>query len=264
MLPIYNAIIVDDEPLLRQHLQGLLEHLWADLNIVATASNGEEAWQLINEHEPDLVFLDIRMPVLDGISLAKRFGSLEKPPLTVFATAYDQHAIEAFDNEAVDYLLKPIDESRLEKTILRLKQQLALLQAGSKSSSEEDQARFQQLLSLMSTEGENSEKLRWIKASKADAIHMLPVEGILYFQAESKYTSVVNHHGEHLIKTPIITLNNSLDSDVFWKIHRNCIVNVNFIEKVERNFAGHMYVYLKDVDIRLIVSRSYQNLFRQM
>lgn len=264
MSPKYSAIIADDEPLLRQHLQALLMELWPDLNIIGLAANGEEAWTLIKKHEPDMVFLDIRMPMLDGINLARRFVDLESPPLTTFVTAYDQHAVEAFDNKAIDYLLKPIDESRLEKTIIRIKHQLSL-QTTEPPLQQEEHDRFQQLLSLLSTNKEASiENIKWIKASKSGAIHVLPVEEVHFFQAESKYTTVANNDGEFLIKTSITALEQQLQPEFFWRIHRNCLVNVNKIAKVERDFAGHMFVYLNDNTTRLSVSRSYQNLFKQM
>ena len=264
MSPKYIEVIADDEPLLRQHLQALLKQLWPELEIIGLAANGEEAWELISSHAPDLVFLDIRMPLLDGISLAKRFSSLAKAPLTTFVTAYDQHAVEAFDNEAIDYLLKPIDETRLEKTILRLKHQLSL-QVVEPSLQQEEQDRFQQLLSLVSKNNEEPiESIQWIKASKSNALHILPVEEVHFFQADSKYTTVANEDGEFLIKTSIVALEQQLQKEHFWRIHRNCIVNVTKIAKVERDFAGHMHVYLKDNATRLSVSRSYQHLFKQM
>ena len=125
MSRVYTAIIADDEPLLRRHLAHLLGDLWPELTIIAQASDGEDAWIKIKETKPDIVFLDIRMPALDGISLCRRFIELDKIPQVVFTTAYDQHAVEAFENQAIDYLLKPIEEERLSKTIQRLKNQLA-------------------------------------------------------------------------------------------------------------------------------------------
>jgi len=262
----YKAVIADDEPLLRQYMQSLLTELWPELTIVALAANGEQAWQHIQQHQPDVVFLDIHMPVLDGISLAQRFSELSKAPLTTFVTAYDQHAIEAFEHQAVDYLLKPIEASRLEKTIERLKQQLTSRAELAELPANDHQAeQLQQLLTMLTGNSSTSiEPLKWIKASKQGVLHLVPVAEVLYFLADSKYTSVVTSEAEYLIKTPIVALVEQLDADVFWKIHRNCIVNVNFIAQVERDFAGHMFVHLKNTKTKLSVSRNCQALFKQM
>ncbi len=268
MEQIFRAVIADDEPLLRRHLQVLLEFIWPELEVIALASNGEEAWQSIVEHQPEIVFLDIRMPVLDGISLSARFFQLEKMPLVVFTTAYDQHAVEAFENQAFDYLLKPIEESRLEKTIVRLKQRLNEYHSNKRGNDDHDheQEKLLQLLSQIIPEAEQSkmEQLKWIRASKQGVIQMLAVKDVDYFLSETKYTSVISEGEEYLIKTPIITLEKQLDPDVFWRIHRGCIVKVEQIAKVERDFSGHMYIYLKRDNSKLAVSRSYQGLFKQM
>ena len=262
----YRAVIADDEPLLRRHLQVLLEFIWPELEVIALASNGEEAWKSIVEHQPEIVFLDIRMPVLDGISLSSRFLQLEKMPLTVFTTAYDQHAVEAFENQAFDYLLKPIEESRLEKTITRLKQRLNEYHNDKRGNNDNEQEKLLQLLSQIIPEAEQptTEQLKWIRASKQGVIQMLAVKDVDYFLSETKYTSVMSDGEEYLIKTPIITLEKQLDPDDFWRVHRGCIVKVAQIAKVERDFSGHMYIYLKRDNSKLAVSRSYQGLFKQM
>lgn len=278
MLPICRALIADDEPLLRRHLHALLSDLWPELQIVAVASDGEEAWDLAIEHTPDVAFLDIRMPGMDGMELARKFRQLDNPPLVIFTTAFDQHAVEAFENEAIDYLLKPIEESRLEKAISRLQ---VRLQARQQGQPDIEMQKLQQMLSrllpgmtagLTATAGVNTDdtgnvgetqRLKWIKASFRDALFMLDVNDVDFFQAEDKYTTVSSNAQEYLIRTSITTLEQQLDPEVFWRIHRGVIVRVAQISKVERDFAGHMSVTLKNNQI-LPVSRAFQNLFRQM
>ncbi|WKE64774.1 LytTR family DNA-binding domain-containing protein [Gallaecimonas kandeliae] len=264
----YKALIADDEPLLRRHLAHLLGDVWPELEIVAQAADGEQAWQQVQQCQPDLVFLDIRMPALDGISLSKRFSSLDKMPLVVFTTAFEQHAVEAFENEAIDYLLKPIEDERLAVTIGRLKGRLAQAR-----QSQEPDPRQQQLMSLLQTllpgqaeEPQSSERLKWVRASKDGVVKMIDVDEVDYWLAEDKYTTVNTAEGNFLIKTSISQLETQLDGDQFWRIHRNCIVNVGRIHKVERDFSGHLFVYLKpgQGNRRLTVSRSYQQLFKQM
>jgi len=280
MLPICRALIADDEPLLRRHLHALLSDLWPELQIVAVASDGEEAWDLAIEHTPDVAFLDIRMPGMDGMELARKFRQLDAPPLVIFTTAFDQHAVEAFENEAIDYLLKPIEESRLEKAIARLQVRLQARQNGQPDT---EMQKLQQMLTRLlpgmatglsataaasaNTEdavgaGE-SQRLKWIKASFRDALFMLDVNDVDFFQAEDKYTTVSSKGQEYLIRTSITTLEQQLDPEVFWRIHRGVIVRVAQISKVERDFAGHMSVTLKN-NLVLPVSRAFQNLFRQM
>ncbi len=280
MLPICRALIADDEPLLRHHLHALLSDLWPELQIVAVASDGEEAWDLAIEHTPDVAFLDIRMPGMDGMELARKFRQLDNPPLVIFTTAFDQHAVEAFENEAIDYLLKPIEESRLEKAISRLQVRLQARQNGQPDT---EMQKLQQMLTrllpgmatgLSATSAVNahtedavgageSQRLKWIKASFRDALFMLDVNDVDFFQAEDKYTTVSSKEQEYLIRTSITTLEQQLDPEVFWRIHRGVIVRVAQISKVERDFAGHMSVTLKNSQV-LPVSRAFQNLFRQM
>lgn len=280
MLPICRALIADDEPLLRRHLHALLSDLWPELQIVAVASDGEEAWDLAIEHTPDVAFLDIRMPGMDGMELARKFRQLDAPPLVIFTTAFDQHAVEAFENEAIDYLLKPIEESRLEKAIARLQVRLQARQNGQPDT---EMQKLQQMLtrllpgmatglSATATANANTEdavgagesqRLKWIKASFRDALFMLDVNDVDFFQAEDKYTTVSSKGQEYLIRTSITTLEQQLDPEVFWRIHRGVIVRVAQISKVERDFAGHMSVTLKN-NLVLPVSRAFQNLFRQM
>ncbi|MCH9692281.1 MAG: LytTR family DNA-binding domain-containing protein [Gammaproteobacteria bacterium] len=266
----YRALIADDEPLLRRHLNILLTNLWPQLEVVALASDGEEAWEQINTLKPELAFIDIQMPKLNGIELAYRLSRLEQPPLVVFITAYEEYAVRAFESAVVDYLLKPVDEKRLKKAIERLQQRLTQQQV--RDGSKQLMLRISQLLQYTPPDGEVDgsnevaevpERLSWIKASKQGCVHIFPVVKVDYFLAESKYTTVCYENQEYLIRTPIVQLEQQLDPEHFWRIHRGCIVRVGGIHKVERNFDGQVSVHLQG-ERRLVVSRNEQWRFRQM
>lgn len=255
----FTAIIVDDEPVLRYVLDKLLSELWPELEIISQAANGNEALRLINEQMPDLLFLDIRMPGLDGISLAKQLAEKQPSPLIIFTTAYDQYAVEAFESEAVDYILKPINERRMIKTIEKAKSRL---RQKNQHHSDENTT-LSRLLSQLSNP-QTPQYLDWIKASRNDNIHLLSPDDILYFQSEDKYTSVFTPHSEYLIRTSIKDLKAQLHPQQFWQIHRGTLVRLDKIDKVKRDISGRMFVHLKDNKTKLAVSRSFQNLFKQM
>lgn len=258
----WRGLIADDEPVLRRHLSTLLADLWPELEIVAMAADGDDAWQHILDTAPDVAFLDIRMPGQGGLDLARRFEELERPPLVVFVTAFDQHAVAAFESEAVDYLLKPVEEERLTKAVERLRDRLAARNAGEDVG---DMQRLRRLLSeLLPQAGKGGdERLQWIKAGQGDHVHMLSVDDVDYFLAESKYTTIHSQGRDYLIRTSIAQLERQLDPNAFWRIHRACIVRVGRVARVERDF-GRLFVVLQDDKRRLPVSRSRQNLFLQM
>ncbi len=253
-----SAIIVDDEPLLRIYLDRLLADLWPELTIVGSAGDGKKALEQIAEKQPSVVFLDIRMPGIDGIQVAKKLMEQGDPPLIVFTTAYDQYAVDAFEQEAVDYLLKPISETRLMKAITRLKSQLVNdnnpVQSGNES--------LQNLISRL--QGDNINYLEWLKASRKDNIHIVPISDVVCFHAEDKYTTAITQEGEFVIRTPIKELVQQLDPQNFWQIHRSSIVNVSAIKHVNKDFSGKMQVHMNGVSRPLAVSRSFQSLFKQM
>ena len=255
----FTAIIVDDEPVLRFSLNRLLSELWPELEIISQAENGKEALKQINEQMPDLLFLDIRTPGLDGLSLAKQLALNETSPLIIFTTAYDQYAVEAFESEAVDYILKPINEARLVKTIEKAKARL--LQKNQPINDDKDS--ISRLLSQLN-QPHPPQYLDWIKASHNDNIHLLSPEDILYFQAEDKYTSVFTQDNEYLIRTSIKDLKTQLHPQQFWQIHRGTLVRLDKIDRVKRDVTGRMFVHLKDNKTKLAVSRSFQSLFKQM
>ena len=268
-----RLLIVDDEPLLRRHLQALLAEFWPEAQSTL-AEDGAVALTLCQQQSFDVAFLDIQMPGLDGLQLLRELRRLPAPPLVVFSTAYNQHAVSAFELEAVDYLLKPLEEARLQQCITRLQLRLSQQQ-----KPQANLLHLQQLLSQLlpaaagsepvtaapeTTPAETgTEPLRWIKASQRDTIHLLDVADVDYFLAEDKYTTVDSAGQQYLIRTAIATLEQQLDPQLYWRIHRGCIVRVKSILKVVRDEFGHMTLVLKNNPTELAVSRAYQHLFRQ-
>jgi DNA-binding LytR/AlgR family response regulator len=249
-----TAIIADDEQHLANYLHDRLGALWPELDIVGIARNGLEAMRLIDDESPTIVFLDIRMPGLTGLEVASR---LDAKTHVVFVTAYDQYAVEAFDRQAADYLLKPVSDERLQRAIDRLKGKLAKAEVPGDVAG---------LLKQLSTAlpGNRNTYLRWIRASIGDTVRQIPVEDVLYLQAQDKYVSVYTRDGESLIRTPLSELIEQLDPNEFWQIHRSTIVNVNRIEGTQRDVMGKTIVKLRESKAELQVSRAYAHLFKQM
>ncbi|MEN8220366.1 MAG: LytTR family DNA-binding domain-containing protein [Pseudomonadota bacterium] len=241
-----TALIADDEAPLRSYLKRQLATLWPNLEICTEASNGLQALELITIKTPDIAFLDIKMPGMTGIEVA---AQLNGACHIVFITAYDQYAIQAFENAAIDYLLKPVTQERLQKTIMRLQQQL-----DNKPSVD------YQALQRQTTEPH----LQWIKVAYQDEIYILPINEIDYFQAANKYTTVVTAEKQWLIKTAIKTLETSLNPNEFWRIHRGTIVRVSAIARVNKDFQGRFLLKLHEHQETLIVSRAYAYRFKQM
>ena len=251
-----EAIIADDEKQLRIYLKSKLADLWPELIICGEAENGLEALKLIESSRPAIAFLDIKMPGLTGIEVAQKISAECR---VVFITAFDQYAIEAFENEAVDYILKPVTDKRLGKTVKRLKRQIST----NGEPSPEFATTMERLLAALNHK-ETSVYLKWIKVRQGEEVRLISVEDIYYFKAEDKYTVVKTSEGESLIKKSIRLLNEELDPDHFWRIHRGTIVNVSQIAKVSRTFAGKLMISLKDLPETLTVSRTYAHLFKQM
>jgi DNA-binding LytR/AlgR family response regulator len=253
---VYKAIIADDEKELRTYLRSMLSQVWPELIICGEAKNGKEALELVESKQPQIAFLDIRMPGLSGMEVAKKIAGLCR---IVFVTAFDQYAVEAFEKEAVDYLLKPVSKERLIQTIQRLKNQL--------DSSTEPPARLaemiEQVISMLPDRG-GTRFLHWIKTQDKDSIRLIPVEEADYFKAEDKYTLVISKEGESLIKKSIKELVQELDPAQFWQIHRGTIVNVSKIDRVSRSLTGRGMLKLKGRLELLTVSRNYLHLFKQM
>lgn len=257
-MPELTALIADDEPVLRYHLNRILADLWSDLDIVAMAASGEEAWQLIETVRPRVVFLDIKMPGLTGLEVAERMqrAGLTRDCVVVFLTAYDEYAVEAFEREAIDYLLKPIDESRLERTRDRILQRL--------ERPETSEVNLADLKRLLSGGGPGGGALRWLNAQRGDDIFVIDVEDVLYFLAEDKYTTVVTREGEYLIRKSLKQLEAELSDQQFWRIHRSTLVQVARIDRVERTLSGQLKVHIKGGRKPLGVSRRFSDRFKQM
>jgi DNA-binding LytR/AlgR family response regulator len=249
-----RALIADDEVRLAEHLRARLAQLWPELEVLPLAANGVEALRAINEDEPDVAFLDIRMPGLTGLELA---GRIDSHTHVVFVTAFDQYAVEAFDRDAVDYVLKPVSDERLSKCIERLKGKLGAAQKP--PALDAVLARLAAALPATATG-----RLRWVRALKGEVVQQIAVDDVLYFQASDKYTCVYTREGESLIRMPLAELAAQLDPELFWQVHRSTLVNMNEVASTRRDLGGRVFVRLRDGATELAVSRAYAHLFKQM
>ena len=249
-----TAIVAEDEPILRAQLEGKLRKLWPELEIIASVEDGAAALEALEDRAPDFMFLDIQMPEMTGVEVARHVAGRSH---VVFVTAYDQYAIQAFETGAVDYILKPASDERLATTIERLKAKLA--------APVRPPADLSAVLARLTEQiGGRKERLQWIKATQGQNLRLIPVGDVLFFQSDEKYTRVVTADSEALIKTPIRELIDGLDPEVFWQIHRSTLVNVGAIAGVTRDFRGQAHVKVKGKDETLVVSRIYSLLFKQM
>lgn len=267
-----RAVIADDERLMRDQLRARLAEVWPDLQIVAEARNGEEAVAAVAEHQPDLVFLDIRMPGKTGVEAAREIGDACH---VVFITAYSEYAVEAFEQGAVDYVLKPAERDRLELTVQRLKKRIGTRPADISGLLERLAAKLDAqggggASSVASSAASSAalpagrQYLQWIQASMGQQIRMIPVGDVLFFTSDEKYTRVQVEGYEALIRKPIKELVEELDPEQFWQIHRATIVNVKAINGITRDFRGRQLVQLRNHPEKLEVSRNYTHLFKQM
>jgi len=248
-----RALVADDELHLAENLRDRLASLWPDLTVLPIAANGLEALRTIEEDEPDIAFLDIRMPGLTGLELARRIDGRTH---VVFVTAFDQYAVEAFEQEAADYLLKPVPDERLAACVERLQRKLA--------ANEKPPALDELLSRLAGALPARGERLRWIRALKGDVVQQIAVDDVLYFQAQDKYTCVVTRDGDWLIRLPLAELAAQLDAETFWQIHRGTVVNVGEVASTRRDLSGRVFVKLRDGKTELPVSRAYSQRFKQM
>lgn len=255
-----TAIIAEDEPILRAQLKAKLGKLWPELKVLANVGDGEAALQAITLHQPTLAFLDIQMPEMTGVEVARHLathGDLRCH--VVFVTAFDQYAVEAFETGAIDYLLKPYSDERLVATIERLR---ARLDTPSPTGSEQNlSALLERLAAKLNPQ---SERLKWIKANIGANLTLIPIDEVLFFQADEKYTLVATKERDALIRTPIKELLLGLDPEKFWQIHRSTIVNATSIESVSRDIHGQATVRIKGRRENLVVSRPFSHLFKQM
>ncbi|MEO7252644.1 MAG: LytTR family DNA-binding domain-containing protein [Casimicrobium sp.] len=246
-----RCLFADDEPLMRERMRELLAAHVESFEIVAEAVNGEDALAQYVATEPDVCFLDIRMPVKSGLEVATEIGDGAK---IVFCTAYDQFAIEAFERGAVDYLLKPIEEDRLTVTLQRLLDSAAV--------PPDDVTPVAHLIS--SREPGSTERIKWIKALIGQDVRMFPVDDVIFFQSDTKYTRVVTDTEDVLIRTPLKELTGGLDPDIFWQVHRGAIVNVRRIAKITRDGIEKHSIVLRGSNEKIGVSRHFFYLFKQM
>jgi len=279
-----TALIAEDEPPIAAALQRELAAAWPALRIVATVDNGRDAIERIGALQPDIAFLDISMPGATGLDVARACANLASPPQIVFVTAYDQYALDAFDAAAIDYLLKPVDASRLARTVERLRAPLArspmdaaptadvhadlqrvlgqleqITRSVRPDSRSPDSAR-----SAQSAQTAQTAPLRYLRASSGSDIRIVPVEDVLYFEAADKYVVVTTRTGELLIRTSLKELCAQLDPTRFWQVHRSTVVNVDQVESASVNTLGKMSLKLRGYAHAVAVSKQYAHLFRQM
>lgn len=250
-----TALIADDEAAMREQLRARLAEVWPELEVVALASNGIEAVEMAARHQPQIAFLDIRMPGMGGIEAARQ---LYNRCHIVFATAYDQYAVDAFEHGAIDYLLKPVTAERLATTCARLRKRL-------QQAPQDIGAQLAQLGSLLQ-QGTPPKRsyLRWIQAQVGGSLRMVSTREILFFQSDEKYTRVQTATAELLIRKTLKELADELDPDEFWRIHRSTLVRVDAIAEVSRDMRGRQMLRVRNFPQELEVSRNHSHLFQQM
>jgi DNA-binding LytR/AlgR family response regulator len=258
----FSAVLADDEPLLLGSLKAELLNIWPELMISALAQNGAQALEAVIMHRPDVIFLDIRMPGITGLEVARQIiedaPNENAIPIIVFVTAYDQYATEAFDSAALDYVLKPINTERLTITVTRIKRQLEQ-RSGFNSASMEKLA-----LLLSSQHTQPKQTLKYIRAGLGDAVNVIPIEQVQCFEADDKYVVVHSNGIEHLVRQSLKELTAQLDNDVFVQIHRSTLVNMALVDRVEKDELGKLSVSVKGLKKKLAVSRVYAHLFKAM
>jgi DNA-binding LytR/AlgR family response regulator len=283
-----TALIAEDEPLLAQALQAELARAWPELQVLRTVGDGASAVKAALELVPQLLFFDIRMPGMSGLDAALELADLWPPahapqqpfPALVFVTAYDQYAVQAFEAQAVDYLLKPVQPARLQKTVSKL--QLALAESArtapetiaNPATDPALEAALSQLRGLLQAHtgmpaqtadaGGTTPLLQVLQVSAGSQIRMVPIDEVLYFEAADKYVRVLTRDREHLLRTALKDLLPQLDPQVFWQVHRGTVVRATAIDTVSRDDAGRLTLSLRDRDDKLAVSRLYAQRFKAM
>lgn len=270
-LSIIRGVIADDERLMRDQLRTRLAQVWPALEIVAEAKNGIEAVECVTTWRPDVIFLDIRMPGLSGIEAARHIAQLEVGdegflPEMVFVTAYDQYAIDAFEQGVADYVLKPAESDRLQITAQRLQERLRQRESARTSSNGSESVPLQQWLHALSARlnGQPMAYLKWLQASVGQTVQMVDVDDVLFCISDEKYTRLQTATQEFLIRKPIKELVDVLDPKLFWQIHRSTLVNVKAIAGIQRDDRGRQQVLVKARPDKLTVSRSASHLFKGM
>ena len=247
-----RAVIAEDEENLREELRETLAAVWPELQVCAEAADGKQALRALEKHAPDVLFLDIQMPGMNGLEVARHASGKCH---VVFVTAYDNYAVSAFDQGAIDYVMKPLSPQRLGQAVQRLRERL-----------DSTPANLEGLLAKLAgrLDGGRRDYLRWVTASQGAETRLITVEEVLYFRSDNKYTVVATADQESLIRIPIRELAEQLDPELFWQVHRGTLVNVNSIAGVSRDFRGHLVLRLKQRSETLPVSDSYAHRFRQM
>jgi len=247
-----RAVIAEDEANLREELREALAGVWPELEVCAEARDGVQALRALEEHSPDVIFLDIQMPGLTGLEVARQASGRCH---VVFVTAYDNYAVTAFEQGAVDYVMKPLSTARIAQSVRRLRERM--------SSKPPD---IEELLAKIAgrLDGKGREYLRWVTASQGGETRLVTMDEIVYFRSDNKYTLVATADKEALIRISIRELSEQVDPAIFWQIHRGTIVNVGYIAGVQRDIHGHMALRLKPQPEPLAVSDSYTHLFKQM
>lgn len=280
-----TLLIADDELLLARVLEAELKALWPEATIVSVVHDGMAALEAARSHQPDVAFLDIRMPGMSGMDVARELIEFDRPPLVVFVTAYDQFALEAFERAAVDYVLKPVQHERLEATVGRLKARLSAKAAQAAGNDGDDDGdgrddatdigtmvdtdRLAQLLQRLESleqpaAAARGHYLRFIKALVGQEVRIIPVDEVVYLEATDKYVNVVSVGGEALIRTSLRELTQQLDPDRFWQIHRGTVVNIDCVASAVNQSLGRLSLKLRDRPESLPVARQYAHLFKQM
>ena len=246
-----TAIIAEDEKLMRERLRAALARVWPELIIVGVAENGVQAASLIAKHKPQIAFLDIRLPGKTGLEVA---AELDDSTHIVFVTAYDEFAVNAFENGAADYLLKPVEDERLIATVVRLKKRLNSVPGDLTGLLE----------TLLNRDAKSTTpKLKWIRASLGNQTRLINVDDILFFQSDTKYTRIVTRDAEALVRIPLRELIEGLDEELFWQVHRGTIVNASAVDRAVREGPEKLTLHLKDRNEKLTVSRQFFQLFKQ-
>ena len=247
-----RALIAEDEAHVAVDLRARLLDLWPELEVIGIAPNGPEALERLESEKPEIAFLDIKMPGMSGLEVVQQ---LNHRCLLVFVTAYDQFAVAAFERAAVDYLVKPVSDERLAKTVARLQQAI-------KKTDTPDLAAL--LASLQGALGAPTGRIKWIKASLGEKLRLVSIDDVCYFQSADKYTSVYTRDAQLLIRTPIKDLIKQLDPEQFWQIHRATVVNVRQVLTATADDRGLLTLKLRDRLESLAVSRTFTHLFKQM